>query len=97
MATALSRAERETIIIFNEEDAIASCFTYNGKLTRRLQSLCEQKPDDIKLVKSNSEGGLTFEFPKKWITVRPPRQMSEEQAAAAAERLRLIREQWESK
>lgn len=46
----LSKLERETIILFNEEETTASVYTHNQKLTAKLIMLEEvifQKQEDI--------------------------------------------------
>lgn len=84
----LLRVEKETIVLFNEEDATASCFTYNVKLINRLSRLVESRPDECKLAKDNGAGGLFFEFPKSWVRINPTRQYTDEQRAALAERMK---------
>lgn len=82
----LTREEKETIILFNEADDTASCFTYNGRLIKRLSNLAAERADECKLTMDNGAGGLTFTFPKKWVKVNPTRILSDEQRAAIAER-----------
>ena len=84
----LTREEKETIILFNEADDTAECFTYSGRLTTRLDKLCGERGDECAQVKDNGEGGRTYNFPKSWIRVNPPRRYTEEQRAAMTERLR---------
>lgn len=82
-----SKIEQETIIVFNEEEDSAECFTYNRKLTNRLRKLCRERGNEIKEIRDNSVGGLTFTFPKSWVKVQAPRVISDEQRAILAERL----------
>lgn len=86
MAT-LSRYEQETIILFNEEDDHAECYTHNRKLTNRLKKLCKERSDEIEEIRDNCVGGLTFVFPKSWVKVNPKRIVSEERRAEMAARL----------
>jgi hypothetical protein len=83
----LAREEKETIILFNEADDTASCFTYNGRLTKRLTILSRERPDECRIEKDNGADGITFTFPKKWVKVNPTRILSDEQRTAIAERL----------
>ena len=39
MPTRLTKYEMETIIIFNEEDSFATCYTHNKSLMRKLRDL----------------------------------------------------------
>ena len=63
---------------------------YSVKL--RLSRLAEKYPDEVKMIADNTDGSVYYHVPWKWIKIRPPRQISEEQRAASAERLRLARE-----
>ena len=84
----LTRIEKETIVLFNEEEPTANCFTYNVKLLNRLARIADSRPDECRLVKDNGAGGLTYEIPKSWVRVNPSRAYSDEQRAALAERMR---------
>ena len=92
MGYTLSPIEKETIILYNEKDKTASCFTYNQRLIKQFNSLCESR-DDIYLQEENGAGGITFVFPKKWVKVKAPRVLSEEEKAA---RSSAMKRAWES-
>lgn len=68
----LSRYEQETIINFNEDEPVASVYTYNVKLKNRLKMLAEKYPDDCAFERKNSEGGVTYIINKKLIAIRLP-------------------------
>ena len=80
----LSKYEQETIITFNEEEDIATCFTYNRKLQRKLGDL-SQKSSTVALV-SETNGAETYTFPKTWVKVQKPRQLSEEMKQVMSQR-----------
>ncbi len=84
-----SKYEQETIINYNQEEKTASCYTFDPALIRRLDKLCEMS-DEIYRIRDCCIGDSAIEyvFPKKWVRIRPPRQMSEAQKAAASERAR---------
>ena len=75
----LTKVEQETIILFNEGEAAASVYTHNAALQRLLLELCETRPAQARQVEDNRRGGLTFEIPKKWVKIGPPRALSEAQ------------------
>ncbi len=77
----LSNLERETILLFNEAERTASVYTYNAALQKQLSELCAAHPDQVCQTGDNGRGGLTFELPKKWIRVKPPRVLSPAQRA----------------
>ena len=85
--TKLSSYEKETIILYNNADDTASVFTYHTTLQNKLNDLVGKNPD-IKITDQGEEW-VRYEVPKSWIKVNPPRKrdMTEEQRAAAAERL----------
>ena len=69
----LTKIERETIINFNEAERTASVYTHNEALKERLLALCRTRPEQVRQTDANRWGGLTFELPKKWLKVSPPR------------------------
>lgn len=84
----MSGYEKETVILFNEEEKVASVYTCNQKLKNKLSKLCcdyseitLDKQDDI---------SMTFTVPKKWIKVSSPRKVSEEQRQKASERFKQM-------
>lgn len=79
---ALTLSERETIIVFNEQDPLAEVFTYNGRMKRELSGLACARPDDVQHTKTNTEGGETYTVPKKWVKIRASRILSDAQRAA---------------
>lgn len=82
----LTKYEMETIYNYNQEDPLASCYTMDRALIRRLNVLAE-KHKEITLLRSG-EGMREYTFPKKWIKVRAPKELSEEQRENMAKRAR---------
>lgn len=72
----LTNYEKESVILFNEADRAASVYTHNAALIRHLTALCGSYPEQARLTGDNGCGGLTFELPKKWLKVSPPRVLS---------------------
>ena len=71
-----TKYEMETIYNYNQEEPLASCYTMDKALIRRMDALA-QKHKEITVIKS-SEGLREYTFPKKWIKVKIPRQLSDE-------------------
>ena len=69
----LSNLERETICLFNEAESDAEIYTHNPALQKQLARLCKSHPEQVRLTQNGSSGGMTFQFPKKWLRVVPPR------------------------
>lgn len=72
----LTKYEMETIYNYNQEEPLASCYTMDKSLIRRLDILAE-KHKEITVVRAD-EGVREYTFPKKWIKVKTPRQLSDE-------------------
>ena len=80
----LTNVEKETIINFNEAEHTASVYTHNAALKRQLLELCQTHPEQVRQTAANGWGGLTFELPKKWLRVTPPRVLSPAQLEVLA-------------
>lgn len=72
----LSNYEKETVGLWNEAEKTASIYTYNATLKAQLLGLCGDYPEQVRQTGDNGYGGMTFELPKKWIKVTPPRILS---------------------
>lgn len=77
----LTNIEKETVINFNEAERTASIYTHNEALKRQLLELCQTHPEQVRQTATTGWGGLTFELPKKWLKVSPPRVLSQAQKA----------------
>lgn len=82
----LIRLEQETIYTYNQEEPNASCYTMDKALIRRLDALA-QKHKEITLVRGN-DSMREYTFPKKWLKVRAPKELSDEQRENMAKRAR---------
>lgn len=82
----LTKYEQETIIGYNNEEKIASVFTYDKSLIRKIDARLSDYPE-IKVAR-RGDGWAEYILPKKWVTVRFPRLLSEEQREAMANRMR---------
>ena len=77
-------------------DDMVSVTAYQKKMINQLMKLAEAHPDEVRVVAVNKDGTTVVHLPKKYVHVsfgeRAKREMSEEQRAAAAERLKKARE-----
>ena len=80
-AMRLSNVERETIVTYNQAERTANIYTHNPALIAQLLELCQSHPEQVRQTAANDWGGLTFELPKKWLKVSPPRVLSPAQRA----------------
>ncbi len=67
-----SKLEQETIVLLNEAEQEAEIYTFNSAWKKQLMELCETRPDKVRLLQKG-EDSMTFQFPKKWLKVVPPR------------------------
>lgn len=87
----LTKEEKETYINTTEADKTATLYSSSSNWIARMKKLAEQYPDKV-IMDYEDQNGASFTFPKSWMKVRPPREVSEEQRLAAAERLKTWRE-----
>jgi hypothetical protein len=83
-----SLSEKETIINWNQSEVIASLYTYDEALTKRLKSFSIEFPDDVQFLETDNTGASYFNVKKKLITVKKPRVYTLEQREEL--RLRLL-------
>ena len=89
----LSKYEKETIILTNEEDRYYSVYTFNQGLQKRLKNFAERYPECCYLSNSTKEGSETYIIQKGRLSLnlRPP--YSKDRIHKATER--IIEEQKE--
>lgn len=85
----LTNLEKETIILFNEAEPIASIQVHNSRLRRRLEQLHVDRPEEVSLDHNGD-----YLIPKGWIKINPPRKvapLTDEQRQARIEQLKSAR------
>lgn len=96
----MTRAEQETIITIGALDTVANICSNDPTYWRKLDKKCEEHPNEYKLTKIHrTKDGLIlckwYEVPRKLVrfgTPTVPRELTEEQRAAARERLKKAQE-----
>lgn len=83
------KIEMETIINYDQELSYATCYTWDKALMRRLDRLVQNHSEFTVL--SKGDGWKEYSFPKKYVTVKIPRQLSEKNRQLAALRLAAVR------
>ena len=86
----LSRQEQETIINFNAGEQIATLYTRDPAVMRKVDALVIEYPDTFKCI-GETDIDKTYEMPKSVVTYRKPRRLTEEQRAAARKRARALK------
>lgn len=82
----LTRYEQETIINFNAQDQIATLYTRDPAVMRKVDALVIEYPDTFKCI-GETDIDKTYEMPKSVVTYRKPRRLSERSRLAAKERM----------
>lgn len=83
----LTRYEQETIINFNAQDQIATFYTRNPAIIRKIDALVIEFPDAYKCI-GETDIDKTYVMPKTFVRYRKPRRLSEEQREAKRDRLK---------
>ena len=73
----LKRYEQETIINFNAQDQIATLYTRDPAVMRKVDALVIDYPDTFKCI-GQTDIDKTYEMPKSVVTYRKPRRISDE-------------------
>lgn len=87
MTANLTAQEKETIIIFNQADAEAIVTTYNKSLIRKLRVYASEY-EEITCVSDNGEYA-EYTVPKKLVSVRKPRNISNDERERLIQRAKL--------
>lgn len=87
----LSGYEKETIIVFNEAEGLAVVETPNVRIKKALKQLIDEHSDKIIVEHDEDENGfISVKVPKKWIKIRGPRVLTDEQRAEYSERAKKM-------
>lgn len=86
----ISREEQETIVNYNAAEQIATVYTRDKTVMRRLDALVIDFPDYHRLI-GETDIDKTYEMPKFFVSYRKPRRLSEEQREAARERVKALK------
>jgi len=82
---ALTKYEKETIILFNEGEDTAHIQTYNAELRKRLAAFSKKHPDLCRLEKSFAQGGVIYALDKSRLSIRLQAPYSEERRRKASQ------------
>lgn len=83
----------ENAIEFLNGDKRATLSLSQRRYITKVEKLAEKYPDECEIVAHNKDGSICAHVPISWIKISPPRQMSDEQKQACAERLREMNAQ----
>ena len=66
----LTKAEQETVINFDNELDIASIYTHDSRLIKKLRELRKQYPEQF-ILEHREHGSVTYTIPKRCVGIRP--------------------------
>ena len=81
---ALTKYEKETIILFNEGEDTAHIQTYNAGLRKRLAAFSKKHTDLCRLEKTFGQGGVIYVLGKSRLSIQLQAPYSEERRIKAA-------------
>lgn len=86
----MTKQELETIIRYDETPDAAVVYTCSRALMRRLEKIAHDRPDECKLIRKGTGAECAeYTVPKKWISIRPTRIISDAERARLRERGRI--------
>lgn len=71
--------EKETIILFNEEESVVNIYTYNAPMKRKLANYAAAYPELCRLVSKDKTGAVTYDVEKSRLSVNFKRPITEEE------------------
>lgn len=86
----LTNFEKETIVNYNAAEKTASIYTADQNVMRKLDALVKKYPDIYKVVEQDSYS-KTYTCPKKLVSFRSPKILTEEQKEKLRAQLRNIK------
>lgn len=85
----LTKLEQETTINYNQDEPNADIYTCDRRLQHKLESLAEKDPQVVKISEDNYS--KRFTIPKRYISIRIPKVLTEESKQKLVSRLQKIR------
>lgn len=85
----LTRYEQETIINFNAQDQMATLYTRNPAIMRKVDALVIEYPDTFKCI-GKTDIDKTYEMPKSVVTYRKPKRISDERREQIREQMKAM-------
>ena len=96
MANRVSNRCKEGCVNWLSEDDLVSVTVFEKKFNNQIEKLVDAHPDEVRIVAVNEDGTMVAHLLKKYVHVnfseRAKREMTEDQKAAAAERMRAMRQ-----
>lgn len=92
----ISLEEQETVINIDYVAKTAYVYTCHSPTVKKIYKLAEEYPDDVHIVRDDSYG-ILINVPMKWIAIKTPKKVTNEQKQAMAERMKVINQKKKEK
>ena len=85
---------KETNIDIINVESLATVSSSERKYINKILKLHESRPEEVNIIvePEDNYGVIVAKMPKSYIKISPPRKVSEEQKAAASERMKAMHE-----
>lgn len=75
----MTNYEKETIINYNEAERVATVYTYNATMKRKLAEFSAAFPFSCKLIREDATGAVTYEVDKDRLSINFRRPLTDEE------------------
>ena len=86
----LSKIEKETIILWNQEEDVVNISTFDEKWIKRIKGLAKKYPDIFVIEDIDRHGCLSAVLPKAYFRMSFAEPLSEEERKVRSERAKRI-------
>lgn len=76
----------DTTFSHNRGDKLCWAYTRDKTLIRNLDKLLQQGAPGLSCLSADKSGAKEYVFPRSWLKIKPPRELTEEQRAELRER-----------
>lgn len=82
----MSDIVNENVIEFLRNQDTATVTFCQPRFANKVRALAKQYPEEVKITAENSDGSLVAHIPTRWICLKAPRQLSEEERQVLSDR-----------
>lgn len=82
----MSDIVNENVIEFLRNQDTATVTFCQPRFANKVRTLAKQYPEEVKITAENEDGSLVAHIPTRWICLKAPRQLSEEERRVLSDR-----------
>lgn len=68
----------ENVIEFIKDSDVMGVTLSQGRFISKVKKLAKEHPEDVKIIAENKDGSIFAHIPVSYLSIRPPRQYSDE-------------------